>query len=100
MNKASRLETTSSELSQEVDWLKYKHAERLKVHEIETQYSALSSLFVNTADVAENAIKLKWGDAAKGAVSLLRRPSKPLHFDIDSEAGELNFLVKADREFG
>lgn len=99
MAKASRLETPSNELSEELDWLKYKHAERLTKHKIESQQSFVSGLFLNSFDIAEKILKVKWSEAAKVAISTVGRKPKPLIFDIDSEAGELNFLIQVENRF-
>jgi hypothetical protein len=100
MNRASKLDKTSLELSEELEWLKYKHAERLAKHRIDTQYSVLSSIFIGTCEIAEKVIKLQWGGAAKTAISLVGQRQKTLGFDIDPEAGELNFLIQAEEAFG
>jgi len=95
MQKRAKRDTTSIELSEELDWLLYKHQQRLDAHRMETEQSFISLVVNSAADIAESTIKLRWGQAARTATSLLRaqRPRQP--FTIDPEAGHLNYLIRA-----
>jgi hypothetical protein len=88
-----------SEASEKLDWLLFQRTQHLAAHRISHNVTTFGAMFVSAAEIMENFVKIKWGDAAKGIVSLAQRKASLMKMELESPNKELTYLMRAQQAF-
>lgn len=99
MTEVARSDLSIVETKEKLDWLLHQRRMHLKAHNMAATIGAFGATFVAAMEIAENIVKVKWGAAAKGIVSIVNRKADLLKTEIDSPSVELNYIVRADDTF-
>jgi len=89
-----------SEIEQKLEWLLFQRRQHLRSHKIAYNLDALGSILVTSAEILEDLLKIKWGKAARGVISLAHRKTHLMKLEMDSPGKEIEYLLKAEKAFG
>jgi hypothetical protein len=57
-------------------------------------------VITTSANVLEDLVKIRWGKAAEGLISIARRDAALRKIELASPNPELAYILRANREFG
>ncbi|MBI2715963.1 MAG: hypothetical protein HYX37_16140 [Rhizobiales bacterium] len=100
MNDVTRQQLTAKEAEQKLEWLMFQHEKHLKVHGINFRLGALGAIFVASAEMIEDLVKIRWGKSAKGLVEIANRHAKLLEAELKSPAKEISYILRTQKRFG
>jgi len=99
MNDTARAKLTPIEVEQKLEWLLHEYQQHMELHRMKTNASALETIIVSAAEIAENLVKLQFGKLAKGLFSLRHRKVALLEGELKSPGREIAFISKAQETF-
>jgi hypothetical protein len=100
MADVARQNLSAIEAEQKLEWLMFQQAQHLRVHKITANSRSFGAVFVAAVEVLENLLKIKWGKAAQGIISIMDGQTELLKSEISGPAKEVNYLIKAKQTFG
>src|SRR5205807_1420348 len=100
MSDVARQGLTIKEAEQKLDWLLFQQAQHLKIHKIAANRRSFGAVFVASAEILESLLKINWGKAAQGIVSIIDGGTELLKSEISGPAKEVNYLIKVQHQFG
>jgi hypothetical protein len=99
MSEVARQQLSAKESKQKLEWLYFQQSQHLKTHKIVEGRLSFGAAFVGAAEVFEDLVKIRWGKAAQGVVSLFNRQATLLKTEIEGPAREVSYLIRAQNQF-
>lgn len=99
MHEAATKNLPQNQLQEKLEWLLFTREKTLQSHKMDYNVDAFGSVFVATAEMLENLVKINWGKAARTAVSLATRKARLSKLEIDSPQQELHYLLMTQQKF-
>lgn len=100
MNKAISSGASISEIKDELDYLLYQYRKSLELHKIKYHSGTLQRIVVGTAELIENAARLKFSNIAKGLFSAHQEKVDLLQAEFTAPGKEIAFIYQAQKTFG
>ncbi len=100
INDAVQKKLTTLEAKEKLEWLLFQHQQHLRIHKLAAGWGTFGATFVAIAEIVEDLAKLKLGKAAAAIVSIGDRKLDLLKAEASSPFKEVNYIVKAQEEFG
>jgi hypothetical protein len=100
MDDICRARLTATEAEEKLDWLLFQRRRHFDAHEIGINLATFGAIFVASAEMIEDTLKLRWGKLAQAMMSLVNRKADLLKIEANSPGKELNYLMLAEKQFG
>lgn len=99
MNKAISSNRPATEISDELEALLFQYRRSLEIHKIKFRTGTLQTLVVGTAELLENAARLKFSAIAKSIFSAQTARAELYNAELTSPGSALAYLYKVGEEF-
>ncbi len=99
IRKIAKENLRTNEINEEIEDLINDYEKYMKIHKIKTNHSILKSTVITTAEMIENIVKLKFGEAAKQVFSFENRKISLLEAEMKAPGREIAYIIKAREEF-
>ena len=99
INKVVATGNTIQEAKDELEYLLYQYQKSLDIHKIKYNRGFLQSIIVGTAELLENAVRLKFSNIAKGVFNAQASKADLLSIELNSPGKELAYIYQAKGEF-
>ena len=99
MNKAISSGASISEIKDELDYLLYQYRKSLELHKIKYHLGTLQRIVVGTAELIENAARLKFSNIAKGLFSAHQEKVDLLQAELTAPGKEIAYIYQAQKTF-
>lgn len=86
---------TQQEIREEAEYLVAQYDKHMKAHNVESNIGTFENIVITSAEMLEDIMKFKWGDAAKLIFSFSERKVKLLQAELDAPGRELAYIIKA-----
>jgi hypothetical protein len=87
------------EAEDKLDWLLFERSQHLKAHRMAYNLDAFGGVFAASMEIIEDLLKVKWGRAARGVVSLVNRKANLMKLEMEGPNKEIHYLVKLREKF-
>jgi hypothetical protein len=88
-----------NELSEKLEYLIDDYQNYMKLQKIKYHNDLLETLIVESLEVIENLLRLKWGKAARKLFTLRKKKISLLEAEIKAPGREVSYIVKARETF-
>lgn len=88
-----------NEFNDKINFLKLEYEENLKLHRLKYSYSTFQTIISCTANVIENSLKLKIGDAVNTIFDIKKQKIELLQQEKTLPGSELSYVVSANTKF-
>lgn len=99
MTDVTQSKLSQKELEEKLDWLLFERSQRLLAHKIACKVGTFGATFVASMSLVEDLLKIRWGKAASGLVSLLSGKAQLTKLELDSPNLEVNYILKVQERF-
>ncbi len=99
VNNTTKSGLSASEIKDEIDDLLYKYRKSLEIHRIKYHQGFLQTIVVGTAELIENALKLKFSNIAKGLFKINEGKADLMDVELNAPGNELAYIYKAQEKF-
>jgi len=100
MRKIASKKMNRSEIKDEIEELLLDYDRHMRLYEMETRRSQFEAIVVSFVEVAENLVKIKWGNIAKGLFSLSKKNVQLMREEMKAPGSEIAYIIKARKHFG
>jgi hypothetical protein len=99
LGDVARQGLSAGEAEEKLEWLLFQQEQHLRVHRIASTRRSIGAVFVASAEILEDLVRMKWTKAAKGIVSIVNGKMELLKSEISGPAKEITYIIRARREF-
>jgi len=99
INKTVSKHCPQHEIRDEIRELQFQYEEALHLHKVKSTTGALEVLVTVAAEVAEDLVKFKFGDAAKAVFNIKREHVKLVEAEMGAPGREVAYIVRARKQF-
>ena len=100
MNKTANSGASMSEIKDELEYLLYQYRKSLELHKIKYHSGTLQRIVVGTAELIENAARLKFSNIAKGLFSVHQEKVELMQAELTAPGKEIAYIYHAQKTFG
>jgi hypothetical protein len=100
MNNTAKSGASISVIKDELDYLLYQYRKSLELHKIKYHSGTLQRIVVGTAELIENAARLKFSNIAKGLFSVHQERVDLLQTELTAPGKEIAYIYQAQKVFG
>lgn len=94
-----RVELSPSEIQDKIDYLIHDCEQHMRRHELKIYPGILQTFLVGSAEILENAMKLRLKDLAKGLFFIRNRKLELMEAEAGAPGREIAYIVQAKRNF-
>jgi hypothetical protein len=91
---------SEAEIAQELDYLLREYEHYMKVHELKIKKRVWETVLTATAETAEHASRLRFGQMAKSLFSISSRKIDLLEAELNAPGREIAYLSRVHKAFG
>jgi hypothetical protein len=84
---------TTVEAEDKLEYLVEQYRRHFRLHKLKTNAGILETIVVGAGEFLENAVKLRWGAAAKGLFAFKRRRIHLLEGELTAPGREIAYIV-------
>jgi hypothetical protein len=99
LGDVARQGLSAKEAEEKLEWLLFQQEQHLRVHRIASTRRSIGAVFVASAEILEDLVRMKWTKAAKGIVSIVDGKAELLKSEISGPAKEITYIIRARKEF-
>jgi hypothetical protein len=100
MARMAKANTPQRELTDELEWLLHEYETYMQLHKMKLEKGVLESVITGAAGMAEDFVKIKWGELAKIPFSISKRKIDLLESELNAPGREIAYVAHAQSEFG
>jgi|GEM_PF-3785015 len=100
MISLSKETMTENEMHERVEYLLNEYEQQLKLHKAKLERSTLETILLTTAEVAENAVRLKFSTALKAILDINKKQIELLEAERKFNGREVAYIHKIKTELG
>lgn len=99
INKAVRSGNSVNEIKDELEYLLHQYEKNLNLHNIKFNRGIIQSLVIGSAELLENAAKLKFSEIAKGFFSASQSHADLLKAEFTAPGHDIAYIYQANKQF-
>jgi hypothetical protein len=83
------------EIGEELEWLTHQYEEYMRLHRLKIRRGVIEIVITTTAKIAEDLVKIRWGDLSRSLFSLSHRKLELMEAELNAPGRELAYLIHA-----
>lgn len=95
MTGMAKTSASPRELANELEWLLYEYQAYMRVRKMKIRKGILETVITGAAEVAENLVKIKWGELAKILFAVSARRIELLEAELNAPGREIAYVAHA-----
>lgn len=99
VNKTVKSDYSIGEIKDEIDDLMYQYRKSLDIHKIKHHQGVLQTIIVGSAELIENALRLKFSNIAKGLFQINQGKADLMNLELTAPGNELAYIYQAQNKF-
>ena len=99
MHKVLASEYTIQQAKDELEYLLYQYQKSLDIHKIKFKQGIFQSIIVGSAELLENAVRLKFSNMAKGFFKAQADKAELLNIELNSPGAEIAYIYETKKIF-
>lgn len=100
MTRMAKANTSQRELADELEWLLHEYETYMQVYRMKVRKGVLETVIAGAAEMAEDFVKIKWGELAKIPFAISTRKIELLESELKAPGREIAYVAHARSEFG